>query len=41
MNFKNRTGHGGGRPLTEDEPLNETLKIMLSGGMCKAIEEQA
>lgn len=42
MNLRNAFGRAGaGRPLTEDEPLSEALKIMLPALMRNFIEERA
>lgn len=41
MNFQNRAGRGGGRPMQEDAPLNAALKIMITRGMRSAIEDRA
>ena len=42
MNLRNAFGRpGAGRPLTEDEPLSETLKVMLPPSMRRFIEERA
>ena len=41
MNFKNRTGALGGRPFTEEEPVDQELTVKMPKSMKEKIRSKA